>query len=234
MNPPCTPITRLRDLCPFSYRGAIFDFDGTLADSLDVWKRVDDLFFSRRGLTYNPDYAEKLSTLGFEDGARYTIETYGLTDTPEAICKEWNELGCELYRTEVQLRPGAESYLRTLKQQGVPIALATTNDPSVIEAARPHIPLDELFPTRVHGCEVAHRTKDHPDIYLEAARRIAVEPCDCVVFEDLPTGIETAHAAGMTTVAVITGSTQQDVDRLVHHADYVIDSWLVFDNLKEE
>ena len=57
---------QLDDLWPFSFGGAIFDFDGTLAESLDVWRRVDDLFFARRGMTYNADYAQRLSLLGFD------------------------------------------------------------------------------------------------------------------------------------------------------------------------
>ena len=213
------------DLWPFAFKGAIFDFDGTVADSLGVWKRVDDIFFARRGLTYSPDYAEKLSMLGFEDGARFTIDTYGLSDTPQAICDEWNELGRELYRTDVNLRPGAAAYIQALHEAGVPVALATTNAPAVIDAMETRVCLRELFPVRVHGCEVAHHSKEFPDIYLEAARRIGVAPCDCVVFEDLTAGIICALSIGMKTVAVLTGSEHQDIARLTKLADYVIPNW---------
>ena len=58
----------------FAFRAAIFDFDGTLADSCDVWAQVDRDFFAARGLAYSPEYAETLALLGFEEGARYTVE----------------------------------------------------------------------------------------------------------------------------------------------------------------
>ena len=213
------------DLWPFAFKGAIFDFDGTVADSLGVWKRVDDIFFARRGLTYSPDYAEQLSMLGFEDGARFTIEAYGLHDTPQQICDEWNALGCELYRTNVQLRPGAATYIEALHRRGIPVALATTNAPTVISAMEERVPLQKLFPIRVHGCEVEHRTKDHPDIYIEAARRIGVAPANCVVFEDLAAGLICARAIGMKTVAVYTETGRQNREELTELADYVLPGW---------
>ncbi len=216
---------QLIELQPFAYKAAIFDFDGTVADSLGVWKKVDDIFFARRGLTYNPDYAEKLSTLGFEEGARYTIEAYGLSDTPEDVCNEWNELGRELYLSDVDLFPDAVAYINALHRQGVPVALATTNAPSVIEVLEARLDLDELFPIRVHGCEVEHHTKDYPDIYLEAARRLGINPISCVVFEDLPVGLKTAHDAGMKTVAVFNGSNWQERGAMERTADFVLRDW---------
>ena len=216
---------QLDDLWPFAFGGAIFDFDGTLADSLGVWRHVDDLFFTRRGMTYNPDFAQRLSLLGFEDGARYTIDAYSLAETVEEICREWNDLGRELYETEVALREGAEVYLRALHSAGVPIAMATTNDASVVGAMEPRVPVSELLPVRVYGSEVAHKTKEHPDIYLEAARRIGVKPRDCVVFEDLPAGLICARHVGMRTVGVLTGASDQNVELLAKAADLVISDW---------
>ncbi len=214
----------LETLWPFSYKAAIFDFDGTIADSLHVWRKVDDIFFGRRGLTYGPDYAEKLSTLGFEDGARYTVETYGLPDTPQDVCREWNELGRELYLTDVTLYPGAIDYIRALHSQGIPVALATTNDPNVINVLKERIDLDKLFPIRVHGRDVDNHTKDHPDIYLEASRRMEVDPTGCVVFEDLPAGLKTAASIGMRTVAVANDPVLQD-SRLLSAAELVLHGW---------
>ena len=212
-------------LWPFAYGAAILDFDGTVANSLGVWKKVDDIFFERRGLTYNPDYAERLSTLGFEEGARYTIEAYGLSDSPQAVCDEWNALGKELYLSDVDLYPGALTYIKALHEAGVPVALATTNAPEVIEVLNERYDLNDLFPVRVHGCQVRHHTKDHPDIYLEAARRLGVKPRDCAVFEDLPIGLRTAHAVGMKTVAVINGTDWQKASSTELVTDHVVEGW---------
>lgn len=72
-NPQRTALDQLRP-SSFAFDAAIFDFDGTLADSCRVWREVDRDFFEARGLTYTPEYGERLAVLGFEDGARFTIE----------------------------------------------------------------------------------------------------------------------------------------------------------------
>lgn len=251
---------RVGDLRPGRLRAAgieavILDFDGTLAESSGIWKEVDRVFFERRGLEFGPEYAERLSVLGFEDGARYTIETYGLSDTVEQICDEWNELGRELYRDRVELRPGVPAYLQGLQAAGIPYALATTNAPEVVLALEPRLPIRELFPIRVHGCEVARHTKEDPDIYLEAARQLGVltsedakalradtvavpaEPAPaaaararaalarCLVFEDILPAIETAARIGLRTVGVRTRSTHQDFAAIQRAANLTIATW---------
>ena len=87
------------------------------------------------------------------------------------------------------------------------------------------LPLGSLFPVRTYECELPGKTKEHPDIYLECARRLGTEPRDCVVFEDLAMGIRSAKEAGMTTVGVLTGLPQQNVEAIMRTADYVIRDW---------
>lgn len=219
----------LADLSAGAFRGAaIFDFDGTLADSHDVWRRVDQEFFERRGIACTPDYAERLSLLGFDAGARFTIEHFGLSETVEQICDEWNEAGRRLYATDVVLRPGAREYIESLKAAGVPVALATTNDPEVIDAMAPRVDMGELTPVRVHGCQVPRHSKEFPDIYLEAAARLGVPAGECVVFEDLLAAMRTARRAGMAVAGVLTGEARQDVAAIVEACDYIVEDWEAF------
>ena len=136
---------------------------------------------------------------------------------------EWNRLGAALYETSVELRPGAEAYLRALREAGVPLALATTNDPHVLGAMR-HVDVYGLFDVVVCGREVA-RGKDHPDIYLEAARRLGVAPEGCCVFEDILPGVTSAHRAGMRAVAVRCEDPRQPWGELRREADLAIEGW---------
>lgn len=222
---PChTTLSQLRP-SSFAFRAAIFDFDGTLADSCDVWAQVDRDFFDARGLAYSPEYAETLALLGFEDGARYTVEAYGLAESPQEICDEWNRMGREHYTHDVQMFPDALEYVRALKRQGILTAIATTNDPQVVSSMEPRVPMAGLFDTRVHGCEVAHHTKEHPDIFLEAARRLGVEPHECVVFEDHLMAIRTAQAAGMACAGHVNGQATQPTDEIQAQAGVIIKSW---------
>jgi HAD superfamily hydrolase (TIGR01509 family) len=212
------------DLWPPRFRAAIFDFDGTIADTANLWHEVDLAFLGKRGLPYDEDYPRRLSTLGFKGGAIYTIERYGLRENPNDICEEWNRMGRALYRTRVELRPGVEPYLRALRSQGLPLALATTNDADVLDSME-RVDVNALFDVRVHGIEVAH-AKDEPDIYLEAAARLGVAPEDCVVFEDIVPGLLSARRAGMLACGVRSNDPVQQVGEVRRASDLFLDDWL--------
>lgn len=210
-------------LWPPSFSAAIFDFDGTLAESSHVWRRVDEVFFATRALPFDEDAAATISTLGFDAGARWCVERYRLREEPEAIADEWRRLGSALYETEVALHPGAEAYLRALRGRGVRLAVATSNDPHVLRSMR-HVDMDALFDAVVCSCDVA-RGKDHPDIYLEAARRLGAAPEGCAVFEDILPGVRAAAGAGMVAVAVRTSDPRQPVAELRRAAKLWVDGW---------
>lgn len=225
--PAAFPYVTLDEVRPagFAFEAAIFDFDGTLADSCGVWEQVDRDFFAARGLACTPEYAARMAALGFEDGARYTRESFGLADSVQDICDEWNRMGRVHYARDVQMFPGVLDYVRALKARGVPVAIATTNDPQVLAAMEPRVPLSETFGVRVHGCEVPRHSKEHPDIFLEAARRLGVDPAGCVVFEDSLTAIRTAQAAGMRCVGHASGSPSQPLGEICAQTGFVVDSW---------
>ena len=104
----------------------IFDFDGTLADSMWVWDEVDRVFLAKRGIPFTDEFGEMIAVLGFELGADFAIEHFGLDESPESIIEEWKSLAEESYATHVMLKPGAFEYLRHCKEQGMPLAIATS------------------------------------------------------------------------------------------------------------
>ena len=203
--------------------GAIFDFDGTLAVTAPLWKDVDRSFLGKRGIEYTPEYGTRLATLGFTAGAQWTIDTYGLDETVEEICREWTEEGYERYRNEITLRDGAASVVEAFTNAGVTCALATNNNRELLGSMR-HIDIDSLFDVQVYGREVAAQ-KDEPDIYLEAARRLGCAPERCLVFEDIEPGISAARRAGFITCAVHAGDESQDWDGVSAAAHMAITSW---------
>lgn len=211
-------------LWPFGLDAAIFDFDGTLASTEDIWHEVDRLFLEKRGIPYVEDLDAALAPLSFEGCAIYVKERFGLTDSIENICREWNEIAEDLYTATVHLRPGAEAYIRALRAAGVPCALATTNDPQVLAVSNRHTHVLELFDAHVYGTDVTV-PKTEPDIYLEAARRLGIAPERCMVFEDVIEGIRSARDAGMATCAV---AANQDawMERVKRdEADVYLESW---------
>ena len=210
-------------LWPPTFDAAIFDFDGTIASTGWIWEEVDRTFLGARGIEYTTEYARVLSVLGFGAGAQYTIETYGLKEDPDDICAEWTRLSHALYRTRVELRPGVGSYIAALRSLGIPTALATANEPELISSME-YVDVDALFDTCVHGRDVG-TTKDQPDIYLEAARRLAVAPERCIVFEDIEPGLLAASGAGFQTCAVCSGEAAQSFRSVSSAADIALESW---------
>ncbi len=211
------------ELWPPVFDAAIFDFDGTIAETSHIWQEVDEAFLGARGISCTPEYARILSVLGFEAGARYTIDRYGLHDSVEDICAEWTRTSRALYKSHVWLRPGAGEYIRALRARGIACALATTNGADVLDAME-HVNLDALLDARVYGEEVA-TTKDKPDIYLEAARRLGVSPERCIVFEDIAPGIRAAREAGFLTCALRTQDPHQQWDKVSQAAHLQLHDW---------
>lgn len=202
-------------------KGAIFDLDGTLLDSMWVWKDVDINFLGKRNIPISEEYVKAICAMGFEGAAEYTINRYGLNETPEEVIAEWFALAVESYSNRVMLKPGAKEYLSYLKEQGVRLAVATSSDPKLYEPALKHHGIFEWFDVFVPVREVA-RDKSHPDIYLEAARRLSLKPSECVVYEDILKGIRSAKKGGFRTVGVHEEHNGKEVELIEKEADCYI------------
>ena len=96
------------------FKAMIFDFDGTLADSLDVWADIDIKFAQKRGLVLPEDYFVHVSTMNFPDAAVYTKEVYGLSEAPEEIVKEWSDMAIREYSENVRLKENAAEFVRKM------------------------------------------------------------------------------------------------------------------------
>ena len=136
------------------YKGAIFDLDGTLLDSMRVWDDIDVTFLKKRGLEVPPDYQEAITPLGFLEAARYTIRRFGFPETPEELIQEWHQMAVDAYTYEVELKDGAAEYLRYLKEKGIRMAVATSSSPELYEPALKRNGIYEYFKAFVTVSEV--------------------------------------------------------------------------------
>ncbi len=204
-------------------KGIIFDFDGTLVDSWGVWAKVDIQFFAKRGLQIPVDYADKIGHMGLDKAAEYTINTFNLKETKLDVIKEWKTGVVEEYATNVEFKNGAIEFLNKLNENNIPFVLATANDLDCVEATLNHYNISNYFKKIYKVADF--KGKDHPDIYLEAASYIGIEPSDVMVFEDMLIPIQTAKSASFMTCAVNEKSTFRVKDNKTEVADIYIDDF---------
>lgn len=180
---------------------AIFDLDGTLLDSLDVWEKVDRDFLARRGLTVPSDYSDAVAAMSFGEAARYTADRFGFPDSPAELIREWNGMVASEYAHNIGLKPGARELLSALSRRGIRLGVATALPEELYGPALRNNGIHGLFGAFASVPEAA-RGKGSPDLYLLCARRLGVSPARCVVFEDMLPGLRGAKAAGMAAFGV--------------------------------
>lgn len=190
-------------------KGIIFDIDGTLIDSCDIWGEVDIRFFSKRNIEMPKDYQEAIGHIGLEKAAEYTIKRFNLNEKKEDIIKEWKDGVLELYANEVMLKPHVKEFLTLLKENNIPFCAATANDEDCYKSCLKRNNIYELFDFIL---EVNHFKdgKDKPTIYIEAAKRLGVDISYCAVFEDLLMALNTANKAGFITCAVYEKTSKEE------------------------
>lgn len=207
-----------------SFKGYIFDLDGTLVDSFGVWDTVDKLFLSKRGFSVPENYGRELSAMGFDAAAEYTIRQFGLNEEKSDIIDEWNETAIRLFENEVFLFEGAREYLLRLKAEGKKLSVATASHRELLDPCLKNNNVYELFDSIVTVYDVK-RGKGFPDIYLKAADDMGLKASECVVFEDVPKAIRAAKQGGFKTVAYISYGNIYDSEELKSISDQYIEGY---------
>ncbi|MGW0809143.1 HAD family hydrolase [Nonomuraea sp. NPDC002799] len=177
----------------------MFDLDGVLVDSEPVWEEVRRAFVAEHGGSWQPDTQSRLMGMSTSEWAAYLHEL-GVRMTPGDIARGVVDRMAARYRDGVPLMPGAVETVRRLSAQ-VTLGLASSSPRRLIDVVLDAAELKECFAATVSTEEV-ERGKPAPDGYLEAARRMEVDPRDCVAVEDSSNGLRSAHAAGMRVIAV--------------------------------
>lgn len=182
-------------------KAVIFDLDGTLVDSMWMWKAIDIEYLNRFGLTCPDGLQKKIEGMSFSEVAVFFKEYFHLQDSLEQIKADWNEMAYEKYLNEVPIKDGMLELLAQLKAKGIKVGIATSNSRELVDAVIDSLNIRFYFDEIHTACEVG-KGKPAPDIYLLVAKCLGVEPKDCLVFEDLPLGILAGKSAGMKVCAV--------------------------------
>jgi len=199
----------------------VFDLDGVLLDSEEIWDRAREELARERGGRWHNRAQRDMMGMSSTEWSRYMADVIGLPEPPEEINREVVHRLTELYREELPAIAGAREAVERLAARW-PLGLASSSNRELIDLALELLGVEHLFTATVSSEEVA-RGKPAPDVYLEAARRLGVDPTTAAAVEDSHNGILSAKAAGMRVIAIPNAHFPPDEDA-VAAADVVLDS----------
>ena len=182
-------------------KAVIFDLDGTLVDSMWMWKAIDIEFLNSYGYELPENLQREIEGMSFSETAVYFKERFSLPMSLDEIKQIWTRMSIDKYRRQVPLKPGAREFLDYLKSNRIKAGIATSNGREMVDAVIESLKIGSYFQVVTTACEVA-AGKPAPDIYLKVAGDLEVSPESCIVFEDIPAGILAGKRAGMTVCAI--------------------------------
>ena len=209
------------------FKGAIFDIDGTLMDSMDMWEQVGSFFLKSMNIEPALDLNHALSELSLEAGADYLIRSYHLKMTRQQVLEQIDRITADFYETKVQLKDGAQEFLEKLSRQKIQMTAATMSVRKNVEAALKRLDVLKYF-SGIYDCSEYHTDKHSPDIYYIASEAFHAQPEEICVFEDSLAAIKTAKKAGFLTAAVYDKSSANDAMELKEISDFYLESFRKF------
>ena len=217
-------------------RGAIFDADGTLLDSMPIWSGVGSGYLRTLGIEAREDLDERFKEISLYQSAVLLKEEYDLTFTLEEIGAGINKMVDHLYAESVELKPGVRALLEGLSERGVRMCVATASEAYQIRMALKRCGVEHYFVDVLSCVDVGHG-KDEPHVFYEAMKLLGTEKEETCLFEDAVYSVRTARAEGFAAVGVYDESMTYQ-DELIAITDHYIkdyrqlDSfWKFFDGL---
>lgn len=206
-------------------KAVIFDLDGTLVDSMGIWREIDIIYLSQFNITLPETLQSEIEGMSFHETAAYFKQRFSLTDSIEEITNCWNEMAFYKYTHEVKLKKGVLEFLNYCREKQLKIGIASSNSQELVDGVLKVHGIESYFDAICTSCH-GEKGKPAPDVYLKAAKQLQIDPKDCLVFEDIIPGIQAGIAAGMKVCAVddVYSSHQREAKEKL--ADYFIHDYL--------
>lgn len=205
-------------------KAVIFDLDGTLVDSMWIWKAIDQQYLQLIDAELPDDLQQDIEGKSFYETAQYFKKRFAIDKPIEEIMDVWNKMAYEKYTNEISLKNNVLKFLKYLKEQRIKIGIATSNSRILTDAVLKRKGVYEYFDAILTGCEVG-AGKPAPDIYLNTAQKLGIHPEHCLVFEDLIQGILAGKSAGMRVCAVADEYSNYQIQDKKRLADYFIEDY---------
>ena len=202
-------------------KAVIFDLDGSLVDSMWIWRDIDIEYLGRFGIELPVGLQAEIEGKSFSETAVYFKERFQIPDSLEQMKEDWNKMAWDKYMHEVMLKPGADVFLKYCIKKGIKLGIATSNSRQLVEAVADARGFGKNFDCIMTACEV-EKGKPSPDIYLAVADKLGVVPAQCLVFEDITAGIMAGKNAGMRVCAVEDAYSMHQMEEKRTLSDYYI------------
>lgn len=213
-------------------RGAIFDVDGTLLDSMAIWEDAGARYLKGLGIQAQEDLGKLLFPMSLQEGAAYMKARYDLKLSVSQIIEGVGDTVRDYYFYEAPLKKGAADFLEKLSQKDIPMSVATSSELEHIEAAFKRLNVNQYF-QKIFTCSQVGAGKSRPDIYLAAGRHMETEPRETYVFEDVLHAIKTADNAGFKTVGVYDRFSESKQEEIRKHSDIYLEDLTNFQTFWE-
>ncbi len=209
------------------FKGAIFDMDGTILDSMSHWRSLNVKFLEKRGLPVPEEIQGQELITHSSAAVRLYLEKFDLGMTFQEIIREFEDDMGPLYQDVIRPKPGAPECLRALHDAGLKLCVATVTPRDVAEKALKRHGLEDLFEFIVCASDTGLR-KDSAEFFHMIAGRMNLEASDCVVFEDAVYAMRGARSAGCAVVAVEDASARPDLPEILEISDLYIHDYNLF------
>ena len=214
-------------------KGIIFDVDGVLLDSMELWENLGEIYLESIGKKADEKLKEQLSVRSLEEGVEYLISEYQLDGNPQDIMKDINSIMKDYYCEKVLLKEGVEKYLEEFADKNISMIIATSGNGEFVKKALERLDVSHFF-TDIVTCTEVKKSKRYPDIYIEAASRIHLKPEEILVFEDSYHAICTVKEAGFKAAVVYDRSNKDKLESIKQKADICILDYEGFDKFWTE
>ena len=186
-----------------------------------MWPDIDREYLNRFGIEYDDNLKNEIDGISFHETAVYFKNKFGISDSVEKICKDWEDMAYDKYKYEVKEKPGCKKFLEHLRSKDIKMGIATSNNRSMVDVVLESLNMKDFFEVITTSDEVK-RGKPAPDVYLTTANLLNVEPKNCLVFEDVVAGIMAGKSAGMKVCAIEDDFTKEVRQKKKELSDYYI------------
>ena len=205
-------------------KALIFDMDGTLIDSMGVWKQIDIDYLANLGIELPDDLQPAIEGFNFLETAEYFKKRFSLPFSLEEIMATWEQMAYDSYLRTVSFKPGALEFLQWADKEGFLLGIATTNKRILATEFLKKFGVLSLFSCIITGDEIQNG-KPNPEIYCKALHALSLQAKDCLVFEDILPGIEAGKSAGIEVCGVWDYYSDYATKEKINTADWYIRSF---------